>query len=296
MRRNILQVIAGFVGAFLTIYLILALIAQPRPDHPYFANIPDVLVIAHQGGEHLRPDNTMAAFQYAYDLGVDVLELDIHSTSDGQLVVIHDKTVDRTSDGSGAVNELTLAEIQQLDAAYRWPHNVENPSEFPYRGQGITIPTLEEIFAAFPGMRVNIEIKQVEPPILNPLCDLIKQYHKEEEVLVVSFDDSTTVAFREACPGIATGATASETRLFFGLNTAFLGATYQPRMEAFQVPEYSGGLHVVTERFVRGAQRQNVDVHVWTVDDEADMRRLIEWGVDGIITNRPDLLLELLGR
>ncbi|MBK9051699.1 MAG: glycerophosphodiester phosphodiesterase [Chloroflexi bacterium] len=297
MRRKILQIIAGFVGTFLVIYLILALIAQPRPEHRFFANAPDVLVIAHQGGEHLRPDNTMAAFQYAYDLGVDVLELDIHSTSDGQLVVIHDNTVDRTTDGSGLVNELTLAEIQQLDAAYRWPHNVENPSEFPYRDQGITIPTLDEVFAAFPGMRVNIEIKQTEPPIVEPLCQLIQTHDKEDEVLVVSFDDEQLRPFvRSLSRRWPQGATANEMRLFFGLNTVFLGATYQPRMEAFQVPEYSGGIHVLTERFVRTAHQQNIQVHVWTVDELADMARLIEWGVDGIITNRPDLLLELLGR
>lgn len=296
MRKKVLQVVAGFIGTFLFIYLVLALLAQPRPDHPFLADTPDVLVMAHQGGEHIRPDNTMAAFEYAYELGVDVLEMDIHSTADGHLVVIHDDTVDRTTDGTGAVNSFTLAEIQQLDAAYRWPHHVENPTEFPYRGQGITIPTLAEVFAAFPGMLINVEIKQVEPPILEPLCDLIKEYGKEDEVLVVSFDDNTTVAFREACPGIATGATAGETRLFFGLNTAFLGAIYRPRMEAFQVPEYSGGIHVVTERFVAGAHRQNVDVHVWTVDDRDDMARFIEMGVDGIITNEPDVLLELLGR
>ena len=296
MRRKILQIIAGFVGTFLVIYLILALIAQPRPEHRFFANAPDVLVIAHQGGEHLRPDNTMAAFQYAYDLGVDVLELDIHSTSDGQLVVIHDNTVDRTTDGSGLVNELTLAEIQQLDAAYRWPHNVENPSEFPYRDQGITIPTLDEVFAAFPGMRVNIEIKQTEPPIVEPLCQLIQAHDKKSEVLVVSSNDETIAAFRSACPTVATGAAANEVRLFFGLNTAFLGAVYQPRMDSFQIPEYSGSIHVLTERFVRTAHQQNIQVDVWTVDEVADMERLIALGVDGIITNRPDLLLELLGR
>lgn len=296
MRKKVLQIVAGFLVTLLLVYLLLALIAQPRPDHPYLTDTPDVLVIAHQGGEHLRPDNTMAAFEYAYELGVDVLELDIHGTSDGHLVVIHDATVDRTTNGQGAVNSFTLVEIQELDAAYRWPHNVENPTEFPYRGQGITIPTLEEVFETFPGMRINIEIKQIEPPIIEPLCDLIKEYDKEEEVLVVSFDDNMTVAFREACPGIATGATAGETKLFFGLNTVFLGAIYRPRMEAFQVPEYSGGIHVVTERFVQGAHRQNVAVHVWTVDDRDDMARFIEMGIDGIITNEPDVLLELLGR
>ncbi|MCL4868087.1 MAG: glycerophosphodiester phosphodiesterase [Anaerolineae bacterium] len=295
-RRKIIRIVGSIVGACLLLYVALALMARPRPDHPYFANIPEVLVIAHQGGEHLRPDNTLPAFQNAYDLGADVLELDIHSTADGHLVVIHDATVDRTTNGSGRVNDLTLAQIKTLDAAYQWPHNRENPTDFPYRDQGITVPTLEEIFQTFPRARINIEIKQHQPPITGPLCDLIQQYNKEEEVLVVSFNDETIKAFRESCPGVATGAASNETRLFFGLNTAFLGATYQPSMEAFQVPEYFGSIHVLTGRFVRGAHRQNIQVHVWTIDDPAEMRRFIDLGVNGIITNRPDLLLELLGR
>ncbi len=296
MRSKIIRIVIGFVVALLLVYTVLALIAQPRPDHEYFAAAPDVMVIAHQGGEHLRPDNTLVAFQYAYDLGVDVLELDIHSTADGHLVVIHDDTVDRTTDGSGPVTSFTLAEIQQLDAAYRWPHNQENPTDFPYRSQGITIPTLVEIFDAFPGMRINIEIKQEEPPIAAPLCQLIQAYGKESEVLVVSSKDEAISAFRSACPAVATGASENEVRLFFGLNTAFLGAVYQPRMDSFQIPEYSGNIHVLTERFVRTAHRQNVRIDVWTVDEVDGMERMIALGVDGIITNRPDLLLELLGR
>lgn len=296
MRSKIVRILAGFVGTFLVVYLVLALIAQPRPEHEYFAAAPQVMVIAHQGGEQLRPDNTLAAFQYATELGVDVLELDIHSTADGHLVVIHDDTVDRTTDGSGPVTSFTLAEIQALDAAYRWPHNRENPTDFPYRGQGITIPTLAEVFAAFPGMRINIEIKQDDPPIAEPLCELIQEYDKESEVLVVSSQDEAIKAFREACPTVATGASESEVRLFFGLNMVFLGAVYQPRMDSFQIPEYSGNIHVLTQRFVDTAHRQNVRLDVWTIDEVADMERLIDLGVDGIITNRPDLLLELLGR
>ncbi|MBP8002476.1 MAG: glycerophosphodiester phosphodiesterase [Chloroflexi bacterium] len=296
MGKKVAQIGVGFLGAFLLVYLILALIAQPIPDHPYFATAPHVLVIAHQGGEQLRPDNTLAAFQHAAELGVDVLEMDIHSTADGHLVVIHDDSVDRTTNGTGRITELTLAEIKTFDAAYRWPHNVENPTEFPYRGQGITIPTLAEIFQTFPEYRINIEIKQTEPPLAEPLCQLIREYHKEEQVLVVASDAAAIQAFREQCPEVATGGAAAEIQLFFGLNTVFLGATYQPRMEAFQVPEYSGNIHVVTDRFVQEAHQQNVQVHVWTIDEEADMRRFIALGVDGIITNRPDLLLQLLGR
>jgi glycerophosphoryl diester phosphodiesterase len=289
------------IGNFLLIVLVvltgvvvvLALLARPAPDYPFFAQ-EGVMVIAHQGGEELRPSNTMVAFEHAVALGVDVLEMDIHASQDGVLVVMHDDTVDRTTDGNGRLQDLTLAQIKQLDAGYYWTD--DDGQSYPYRGQGITVPTLEELFIAFPDMRMNIEIKQKSPSIVQPLCDLLRQYNMPDKVLIPSFHPETMTEFRDKCPGVATSMTEPEIRRFFALNTVFLGSLFGPPGEAFQVPEYSGDLHVVTPRFVRGAHGQNVAVHVWTVDDPADMQRLIDAGVDGIITDRPDLLLELLGR
>lgn len=288
-------ILLGIVGVLLVVYGVLAWRSRPVPDHPFFGNRDQVLVIAHQGGEKLRPDNTLVAFSYAVELGVDVLEMDMHSTQDGVLVVMHDESVDRTTDGSGLIKEMTLAELKTLDAAYNWPHHdPEGPR--PYRGQGITVPTVEELFQAFPQMRMNIEIKQTDPPIVQPFCDLLRQYNMTDQVLVASFDPETMVNFRQTCPEVATSGTEPEIRSFFIPNTIFLGAVYQSPAEAFQVPEYSGDLHVLTGRFIRGAHRHNVDVHAWTIDEPEDMARLIDLGIDGIITNRPDLLLALLGR
>ncbi|MCB9419693.1 MAG: glycerophosphodiester phosphodiesterase [Ardenticatenaceae bacterium] len=252
------------------------------------------MVIAHQGGEGLRPSNTMAAFQNAVDLGVDVLEMDLHSTQDGVLVIMHDDTVDRTTDGTGAIKEMTLAEIKQLDAGYYWTD--DDGQTYPFRGQGITVPTLEELFIAFPDMPMNIEIKQQEPSIVEPFCQLIHDYNMQDKVLIPSFHPETMVEFREKCPGVATAMSEPEIRVFYGLNLAFLGRWFSPPGEAFQVPEYSGDVHVVVPRFVRGAQQRNIAVHVWTVNDPADMQRFIDMGVDGIITDRPDLLLDVMGR
>ncbi len=295
MLKRIGAILLGLLLIFVFVYALLAWRSRPVAAHPYFANMPEVLVIAHQGGEKLRPDNTMMAFQHAVELGVDVLEMDVHSTQDGVIVVMHDESVDRTTDGSGLIREMTFAELQTLDAAYNWPHNnPEGPR--PYRGQDVTVPALAEVFEAFPDMRMNIEIKQAEPSMVQPLCDLLHEYGMEEQVLVVSFHAETTAEFQEKCPGVAVGGTEPDIRTFFILNTLRLGAVFQPTAEAFQVPEYSGGLHVVTERFVRGAHAHNMEVHVWTVDEQEDMERLLALGVDGIITNRPDLLLELLGR
>ena len=129
------------VGLFIVamvLFAVLAVMSQPVADHPFFGG-DELLVIAHQGGERLRPDSTMLAFQHAVDLGADVLEMDIHSTGDGELVVIHDERVDRTTNGSGLVKEMTLVQVQNLDAAYRWPHDtLDGP--WPYRGQGVRIP------------------------------------------------------------------------------------------------------------------------------------------------------------
>jgi glycerophosphoryl diester phosphodiesterase len=160
----------------------------------------------------------------------------------------------------------------------------------------VGVPELREVFETFPDVRLNIEIKQAEPSIVQPLCNMIREFGRADDVLVASFYADTVREFRDACPEVATSGTESEIRAFFVLNTIGLGKVFQPNAQAFQVPEYSGMLHVVTDHFLAGAHRHNIDVHVWTVDDPADMQRLIDLGVDGIITNRPDLLLELLGR
>lgn len=285
----------GFVGlailaVLLVVYGVLAGLSRPEPDHPFFA-LDRPLVIAHQGGAGLWPSNTMLAFEQAIALGVDVLELDIHSTADGVLVVMHDATVDRTTDGFGRIHDYTLAQLQQLDAAYDWPYEGESR---PYRGQGVIVPTLESLLLAFPQMRLNIEIKQAVPSIVQPFCQMLRTYEMTGRVLVASFHPDTMLEFRQACPEVATSATESEIRPFFMLNTARLGAIYQAPAGAFQVPEYSGNLHVVTPHFVAGAHAHNVQVHVWTVNEADDMRHLLEQGIDGIITDFPDRLLAIL--
>ena len=273
------------------VLIAVALLTPAAPEFAFFES-DRPMVIAHQGGEGLRPSNTLIAFENAVDLGVDVLEMDVHSTSDGTLVLIHDDTVDRTTDGSGRVKELTLAELQQLDAGDYW--TPDDGATYPYRGQGVRIPTLEEIVTAFPEMKYNIEIKQVDPSIAVPLCKLLRHFGLTDRALVASFHPTAMDEFRAACPEVATSMVEDEIRPFFILNTAFLGSLYRPPGAAFQVPEYSGSQHVLTPRFVRGAQRNNVAVHPWTIDDPADMERFLDMGVDGIITDRPDIMIEVL--
>ena len=294
--RGLIVLVVGLTA----VYLLFTLRSQPLPPHPFFAASDDVLVIAHQGGEGLRPSNTMTAFANAVALGVDVLETDVHATADGELVLMHDDTVDRTTDGSGILREMTLAEVQALDAGYYWTD--DDGQSYPYRGQGLRVPTLRELLTAFPQMRFNVEIKEQEPPVAEPLCGLIRELGMAEQMLVASFNEAAIVAFRQACREVATSMVQAEIIPFFALSKLWLGATYQPQVEAIQVPEFRGGivpwgdLRVVNGRFVRDAQHHNIEFHVWTVNETDDMQRMLDWGVDGIITDRPDRLLALLGR
>jgi glycerophosphoryl diester phosphodiesterase len=295
MRARLLKGLLVFAFLLIVVYVVLAVLAHPAADHPFFARFERYpLVMAHQGGNGLWPDNTFYAFERAVDLGVDVLEMDVHSTADDVLVVIHDSTLDRTTSGRGPVHDLTLAEIEALDAAYHWtPDDGQN---YPYRGQGITVPTLEELFVAFPQMPMNVEIKQAEPSIAAPLCRLIRAYGMADKVLVVSFHDETTAEFRRTCPEVVTGTTQDEVLTLFVLGKVLGERTYSPAAGAVQVPEYRSGLHVITPRLVDAAHNRNLQVHAWTINDEVDMQRLIDLGVDGIITDYPDRLLQLLGR
>ena len=141
-------------------------------DHSYFAQDEGrPLVMAHRGGAGLWPENTMFAFERAAEMGADVIETEIHSTADNNLVLIHDKTVDRTTNGTGPVNSFTLAELKELDAGYKW--TTDGGRTFPFRGKGITVPTLEEVFTGLPNIPINIDIKQIAPSLAAPLQFMI---------------------------------------------------------------------------------------------------------------------------
>lgn len=295
MRSKTLKVIGIIVAAIALVIGGAILLARPADEHPWFrADDPDVLVIAHQGGERVWPSNTLFAYQHAVDIGADVLEMDMHMTADGVLVLMHDDTVDRTTDGSGAIRDMTWDEIATLDAGHYWTD--DDGATYPYRGQGIGVPRLDEVFEAFPDTRMVIEIKEDDETIADPFCDLIRESDMEDKVMVGTFHSQPMRAFRKACPEVATSATQNEGVTFLVLETLFLGPAYSPQIYALQVPEYFSGLHVVTARFVRASHHRGMDVHVWTVNEVADMERLIALGVDGIITDRPDRLIELLGR
>jgi glycerophosphoryl diester phosphodiesterase len=292
--RLLLKLGVVLVASLVTAHLVLAALVKPVPEHPFWAAATPPRVIAHRGGRGLAPENTLYAFRKAAELGADVLEMDVRRTADGVLVVVHDETVDRTTDGSGPVAALTQAKLRALDAGYRW--SPDGGRTHPHRGQGLTVPTLKEVFEAFPQARMNLEIKARDAALSGPLCDLIRAHRMEHRVAVASFGQEAMDAFRAACPGVATAATAAEARQLFRLAMVFLEPLYEPRAEVLQVPERLGGFDVLTPRFVSAARRLNLKIEVWTVSEAEDMRRLIAIPVDGIMTDHPDRMLALVGR
>jgi glycerophosphoryl diester phosphodiesterase len=234
----------------------------------------------------------MYGFERAVDLGVDVLETEVHSTADNFLVLMHDSTVDRTTNGSGPISTFTLEELKTLDAGYNWTS--DGGQIFPFRGSGITVPTLEELFTVLPNVRMNIDIKQEKPSLVKSLCKTIRTFDMVDKVMVASFSSRVLKAFRRRCPEVTTSAGTGEVAMFFVMNLVFLGAVYRPACQAFQVPEYSSGLRVLTKRFVKTAHGRNLAVHAWTINETTDMQRLLALGVDGVITDYPDRLITLL--
>ena len=270
---------------------------RPIPAHPWFEQFDSYpLVIAHadDSGQGLWPGNTMLFLEGVAGLGVDVLEMDAHMTRDGHGVLIHDDTVDRTTNGSGMVSEFTLEELQDLEVGGNWTQ--DGGVTYPFKGQGLRIPTVEEVFQRFPDYPMVIEIKQETPSMAEPFCALIRQYNMSEKVLVPSFSDQTISEFRAACPEVATAASGDEVRNFVIANFLLATNVLDPAYQAFQVPESSGGIPIVIPHFVNSAHDHAVQVHIWTVNDADDMKRFLEMGGDGIMTDRPDILLEILGR
>lgn len=290
-----------FLKLIITAILIFLLVINLFPVKPIqqksFFDYNRPLVIAHQGGELLAPSNTMTAFTKAAEMGVDVLETDIHITKDGHLVTIHDSSVDRTTNGKGNVADLTLAEIKALDAGY---HFKDLEGNYSYRGKGVYIPSVEELFQTFKDIKIEIEIKDDNPPerieeIASKLWNLIEEYQMEKKILIASFDQDILITFEKYAKGrIATSAGRQEVKNFVVTHKFLLRNLYVPKVDAFQIPVEDSGFDLTDQRLIDGAHRLGMDIHYWTIDDTETMEKLIEAGADGILTNRPDLLLQLL--
>jgi len=255
--------------------------------------VPRPLVYAHRGGSKLRPENTLASFDNGLALGADGLELDVRLSKDGQVVVHHDATLDRTTSATGPVVDLTAAELGQVDAGYRFQALDGTAAAFPFRAAGIGVPTLAAVFARYPGVPLIIELKLASAELARKTLELATAAGALERIAIGSFSGEALKAARQLAPGLRTGAGREETRwaLYRSWVRWPLG---RPQYQEFQVPERSGNTTVVSRRFVEHAHRAGVAVKVWTVDEERDMHRLLDWGVDGLISDRPDIAVAVV--
>lgn len=244
------------------------------------------LIYAHRGGAGLRPENTIAAFDHGLALGADGLELDVHLSRDGEVMVHHDATLERTTSGRGPLAGLTADELARLDAGYRFAEG----GLFPYRGQGLGVPRLRDVLQRYRDAPVIVEMKVDDPELARRTVEVVRSAEARERVTLGSFYRDVLLAARACDGGIRTGAAQEETRWALYKSWVHWPLGRPPYYE-FQVPERSGRTVIVSARFVAHAHRAGVPVKVWTVNDIADMRRLLGWGVDALISDRPDLAI-----
>lgn len=248
------------------------------PDRP--------LVIAHRGASIEAPENTIAAFERAVELGADALELDVHLSADGQVVVLHDPTLDRTTNARGPVAARTVSDLREVDAGASF--SPDGGRTFPFRERGVYVPTFAELLERFPDVPLLVEVKT--PAAMAALADVVRHHGAERRVVPASTHDDALHAFRQP-PFHCGGSRRDIARLYFG---SLVGAPL-PRSSRYgllAVPYRWRGLHVPTPRFIRAARMAGAAVHVWTVDDPDTARRLWESGVSGIVTNDPAVMCE----
>ena len=248
------------------------------------------LVFAHRGGAGLAPENTMAAFANGLALGSDGLECDVQLSRDGVPMVIHDRTLDRTTDAVGPVSARTADELSRVDAGHRF---VAADGTQPFRGRGIGVPTLRMVLDAFRDTRVIIEMKQGTASLANAVLEVVRRADAVDRVCVGSFYPEGLGVLRTLEPSLATSASEHEARWTLYRSWVRWPFAARGRYCAFQVPEWAGRLRVVSPAFVAQAHRNSARVDVWVVDHPDDITRLFEWGVDGVITDRPDIAVSV---
>lgn len=248
---------------------------------------------AHRGGAALRPENTIAAFDHGLSLGADGLELDVHLSRDGVVVVHHDPTLDRTTAGAGMLSAWTAGELGRVDAGHWFRLRDGGGAEFPFRGKEIGIPRLTDVLTRYPGIPLIIEFKVNEPELARRAVDDVRAAGAVDRVSFGAFGRRVIEAARMYEPRIATGASREEARwaLYRSWIRWPLGKT---AFRELQVPERAGATRIISPHFIRYAHRAGIPVKVWTVNDAADIRRLADWGVDAVISDRPDIAVSVM--
>lgn len=253
-----------------------------------FFDRPPPRVFAHRGASGRFPENTVAAFEAAIALGAPYLELDIHCSRDGEIVVHHDDDLRRTAGADQRISDLTLKELRAVDVAFNFTRDGQS---FPFRGRGIAVPTLRDVLSSFPQQRLIVEIKQQTPSLVTALLGLLRDTGATRRVLIASEHQTPLDEVRAAASGIPTNLSAREIGAFM-MALAPGAAPYHPSGDALQIPPEHLGWKLATPESVAAAHRLGLEVHVWTVNDPAEIRALLKMGVDGIISDFPDRALD----
>jgi len=248
-------------------------------------------VFGHRGAAGVAPENTIVSFRRACADGADVLELDVHATADGEIVVLHDPTLDRTTDGSGPVAALRYAELERVDAGHRF--TPDGGRSFPFRGAGVRVPRLAELLRELPGVPLNIEFKQETPAIVADVVTLLRA--ARTPVVLAAEHDAIMQEIRRHAPDLPTSLAAGEVASFIGTLTAGETPALPPGAVALQIPCRFEEIELVTNATLAAAHVLGAEIHVWTINDTDEMRRLLALGCDGIMSDLPALARRVVG-
>ncbi len=255
-----------------------------------FFALPRPRVMAHRGASGKYPENTMPAFRAAVEAGVDYIELDVHCTRDGEVVVVHDEELSRIASDNRLVREMTMGELEAVDAAFNF--SVDGAS-WPFRGQGIRVPRLAEVLQSWSGLRFVIEFKPLVPAIADATLEVVRHTGMARQVLFASEHLPPIARARALAPQVPTNLTAPEILAF--VQALSSGAPSGVAAgDALQIPPEHRGLKLATREVVAAAHQSGLEVHIWTINDQAEMQEMLSLGVDGIITDYPTRLLTLL--
>jgi glycerophosphoryl diester phosphodiesterase len=258
-------------------------------DTDFFAALAP-RVMAHRGASAEYPENTMPAFHAAVESGADYIELDVHCTRDGEVVVVHDERLSRIASDDRVISEMTFAELEAVDAAFNFSPQGDGT---PFRGRGIRIPKLSEVLSSWPAMRFVIEFKPRNLVIADATLEIVQQTGMERRVLFASEHLPPIARARAVAPKIPTNLPTAEIVSFVqSLSMGVVSAAASG--DALQIPPEHQGIRLATREIVAAAHRSGLEVHVWTINEQAEMEEMLSLGVDGIITDHPGRLLSLL--
>lgn len=294
----VIKTILKILGSLLILLLITntaqlikgSFFSEPLPKENFFSIIKTPTNTAHRGASGEYPENTKLAFEKALEKGADVLELDVWLTKDDEVVVIHDESVDRTTDGKGKVRDFTLQELQDLDAAY----NFKPEENYPFRGKNIKTPSLKEVLTKYEEEPVVIDVKKSGELIAAQLAEIIIETNSVERILISSTYSKTIQKLRSLLPGVSSAASENEILQFYLLSKLGIAGFLEFDFDAFFVPTHYKETPILTKPFITAAQARGIPIHVWTINEREKMIDLLDMGVQGILTDYPSILEEVI--